>query len=141
MCAPRPKSAGDPSNERSRQVILQVVLDELSAVGYGALTIESIARRARVGNATIYRHWSGKIALIADASKLLPDQRDPDLVIGSPREKRPDRLSRLVVRLSSREWRGIVQCGGLGRVQMKRDRPGDTFAMTISPFARRPLPP
>lgn len=87
MGAPRPKPAVDPRIERSRQVILQAVLDELSELGYGALTIESVARRAGVGKATIYRHWSDKIALIADAFKLLQQQRDPELVTGSPREK------------------------------------------------------
>jgi len=83
----RSKPAVDPRIARSRQVILQAVLDELSDVGYGALTIESAARRAGVGKATIYRHWPDKIALIADAFKLLQQQRDPELVTGSPREK------------------------------------------------------
>jgi len=87
MSAPRPKSAVDPRIARSRQVILQAVLDELSELGYGAFTIESAARRAGVGKATIYRHWPDKIALIADAFKLLQQQRDPELVTGSPREK------------------------------------------------------
>jgi TetR/AcrR family transcriptional regulator, regulator of autoinduction and epiphytic fitness len=87
MSAPRPKPAVDPRIERSRQVILQAVLDELSELGYGALTIESVARRAGVGKATIYRHWPDKIALIADAFKLLQQQRDPELITGSPREK------------------------------------------------------
>jgi len=68
-------------------VILQAVLEELSESGYGALTIESAARRAGVGKATIYRHWPDKIALITDAFKLLQQQRDPELVTGSPREK------------------------------------------------------
>ena len=68
-------------------MILQAVLDELGAVGYGALTIESAARRAGVGKATIYRHWPDKIALIADAFKLLQQQRDPEMTTGTPREK------------------------------------------------------
>jgi TetR/AcrR family transcriptional regulator of autoinduction and epiphytic fitness len=87
MSAPRSTFPLDPRIERSRQVILQAVLEELSDVGYGALAIESIARRAGVGKATIYRHWPDKIALIADAFKLLQQQRDPELVTGSPREK------------------------------------------------------
>lgn len=82
----RPKPL-DPRIARSRQVILQAVLEELSESGYGALTIESTARRAGVGKATIYRHWPDKIALIADAFKLLQQQRDPELATGSPREK------------------------------------------------------
>jgi TetR/AcrR family transcriptional regulator of autoinduction and epiphytic fitness len=83
----RPRSAVDPRIERSRQVILQAVLEELSESGFGGLTIESAARRAGVGKATIYRHWPDKIALIADAFKLLQQQRDPELATGSPREK------------------------------------------------------
>jgi len=68
-------------------VILQAVLDELSESGYGALTIESAARRAGVGKTTIYRHWPDKIALIADAFKLLQQQRDPETITGTPRDK------------------------------------------------------
>jgi TetR/AcrR family transcriptional regulator, regulator of autoinduction and epiphytic fitness len=61
----------DPRIERSRRVILQAVLDELGAVGYGALPIESVAARAGVGKSTIYRHWGGKLALVEDAFRTL----------------------------------------------------------------------
>jgi AcrR family transcriptional regulator len=66
---------------------LKAVLEELGETGYGALTIESIARRAGVGKSTIYRHWPDKLVMIADAFKLLQQERDPELVTGSPREK------------------------------------------------------
>lgn len=68
-------------------MISQAALDELGEFGFGALTIESVARRAGVGKATIYRHWPDKIELIADAFKLLQQQRDPEFVTGSPHEK------------------------------------------------------
>ncbi|HEX6312938.1 MAG TPA: TetR/AcrR family transcriptional regulator [Acidimicrobiia bacterium] len=61
----------DPRVERSRRVILEAVLEELGAVGYGALTIESVAARAGVGKSTIYRHWPGKLALVEDAFRTL----------------------------------------------------------------------
>jgi AcrR family transcriptional regulator len=61
----------DPRVERSRRVILEAVLDELGAVGYGALTIESVAARAGVGKSTIYRHWAGKLELVEDAFRTL----------------------------------------------------------------------
>jgi AcrR family transcriptional regulator len=61
----------DPRVERSRRVILEAVLDELGAVGYGSLTIESVAARAGVGKSTIYRHWPGKLALVEDAFRTL----------------------------------------------------------------------
>ena len=64
----------DPRIERSRRVILEAVLDELGQVGYGALTIESVAARAGVGKSTIYRHWPGKLALVEDAFRTMKAQ-------------------------------------------------------------------
>ncbi len=61
----------DPRVERSRRVILEAVLEELGAVGYGRLTIESVAARAKVGKSTIYRHWPGKLELVEDAFRTL----------------------------------------------------------------------
>jgi len=61
----------DPRIERSRRVILEAVLEELGSVGYGALTIESVAARAGVGKSTIYRYWPGKLALVEDAFRTL----------------------------------------------------------------------
>ena len=57
----------DPRIERSRSVILEATLDELADVGYGAFTVEGVARRAGVSKATVYRHWDGKLELVADA--------------------------------------------------------------------------
>ena len=45
----------DPRIVRSRRVILEATIDELAEAGYGAMTIESVAKRAGVGKATIYR--------------------------------------------------------------------------------------
>ncbi len=67
-------TAQDPRIERSRRVILEAALDELGDVGYGALTIESVAARAGVGKSTIYRHWPGKLALVEDAFRTLKAQ-------------------------------------------------------------------
>jgi TetR/AcrR family transcriptional regulator of autoinduction and epiphytic fitness len=69
--APEVLEEPDPRVERSRRVILEAVLDELGAVGYGALTIEGVAARAGVGKSTIYRHWSGKLELVEDAFRTL----------------------------------------------------------------------
>jgi TetR/AcrR family transcriptional regulator, regulator of autoinduction and epiphytic fitness len=67
MSRSRADRRADPRIERSRQVILRAALQELGEAGYGAFTIESVAARAGVGKSTIYRHWPGKLALIADA--------------------------------------------------------------------------
>lgn len=69
----------DPRVERTREAVLGATLDELGESGYGALTIEGVARRARVGKATIYRHWDGKLELVADAVRMLKQMpRPPD---------------------------------------------------------------
>ena len=85
----------DPRVERSRQLILKAALEELGEVGYGAFTIESVAARSGVAKSTIYRHWSDKLSLIADAFLTFHEQQEPDITTGSPRE-RLDRILRHV---------------------------------------------
>ena len=77
----------DPRVERSRRVILQAALAELGERGYGAFTIESVAARAGVGKATVYRHWEGKLPLIADAFQTLNVQPAAPEEGGTPRER------------------------------------------------------
>jgi len=60
-------------------VILRAAVEELGEVGYGRVTVESIAARAGVGKSTIYRHWPDKLALIADAFETFHEQMVPDL--------------------------------------------------------------
>jgi TetR/AcrR family transcriptional regulator of autoinduction and epiphytic fitness len=60
-------------------LILKASVQELADVGYGGVTIESIAARAHVGKSTIYRHWPDKLALIADAVETFHEQMVPDL--------------------------------------------------------------
>jgi AcrR family transcriptional regulator len=76
----------DPRVERSRMVILRAAVEELADFGYGGVTIESIAVRARVGKSTIYRHWPDKLALIADAFQTFHEQMVPELGDRSARE-------------------------------------------------------
>ena len=76
----------DPRVERSRVVILQAAVDELADLGYGGVTIEGVAARAGVGKSTIYRHWSDKLALLADAFETFHERMVPDLSDRSARE-------------------------------------------------------
>ena len=66
-----PAERVNPRVERTRLAIIEATLDELAAVGYGALTIESVARRAGASKATIYRYWDGKLDLFTDAMATL----------------------------------------------------------------------
>ncbi|MFE2375126.1 TetR/AcrR family transcriptional regulator [Streptomyces sp. NPDC059398] len=49
------------------RAILEAALEQLSAVGWNALTMEGVAARARTGKAAVYRRWSSKEDLVADA--------------------------------------------------------------------------
>ncbi len=58
--------------------IYEAVLQELSTVGFGAMTIEGVAAAARTGKAAIYRRWPSKEELVADTlDNVLPAMNLP----------------------------------------------------------------
>lgn len=61
------RQPGRPRSEQSRTAILTAARDLLLEAGYERLTIESIAGQARVSKQTIYRWWSSKSAIVAEA--------------------------------------------------------------------------
>ena len=66
MPAPDPTAAkprGRPPSAAARNAILNAAAALLADGGMGAVTIEAVARHARVGKPTIYRHWPGREAL------------------------------------------------------------------------------
>jgi len=66
------RSPGRPRSARADEAIIDAVLDLLAdGNGVEALSIEAIAARAGVGKATIYRRWTGKESLLADAIRTL----------------------------------------------------------------------
>jgi AcrR family transcriptional regulator len=105
------ETSQDPRIERSRRVILEAVLEELGAVGYGSLTIEGVAARAGVGKSTIYRHWPGKLALVEDAFRTLKAQAlIPDT--GSLRDRMVAFLEQLATLVQARSrCSGRRSCG------------------------------
>jgi AcrR family transcriptional regulator len=61
------KPLGRPRSTEAHQAMLQATLELLAEVGYDGMSIDAIAARARVGKPTIYRRYSGKEELVADA--------------------------------------------------------------------------
>lgn len=54
---------GRPRDPAARAAILRAAADLLDEGGLTAVTMEGIARRARVGKPTIYRHWPNAAAV------------------------------------------------------------------------------
>lgn len=79
--------AEDPRVRRSRAAILEAALDELAERGYGAFAMDGVATRAGVARSTLYRLWSDRTSLVADAMETLNVQPGPRPgEHGSPRE-------------------------------------------------------
>jgi AcrR family transcriptional regulator len=65
--AAAPRRPGRPRSAESHQAILRATLELLVVEGLRGLSIETIAQRAGVGKATIYRRWSSKEEIVAEA--------------------------------------------------------------------------
>ncbi|MBE9155285.1 TetR/AcrR family transcriptional regulator [Nodosilinea sp. LEGE 06152] len=68
------KSPGRPRSARAHQAMLQATLALLGEVGFEAMSIEAIAARAGVGKTTIYRRYSSKDELVADAIESIREE-------------------------------------------------------------------
>ncbi|WP_426977566.1 TetR/AcrR family transcriptional regulator [Pseudarthrobacter sp. O4] len=47
--------------------IFDAALAEIAEAGYGALTMDRVAERARASKASLYRRWPGRVRLVMDA--------------------------------------------------------------------------
>jgi AcrR family transcriptional regulator len=91
----------DPRVTESRRRVLTAALAELSEVGYGAFAIESVSRRSGVAKSTVYRHWPGKLALVADALRTLNVQPGSPASDEPPDEDPRDRVLTIVRHLAT----------------------------------------
>jgi len=56
-----------PRGEAREQAILDAALELVMEVGYDRLSMDALAERAHASKATIYRRWSGKAQVVAEA--------------------------------------------------------------------------
>jgi AcrR family transcriptional regulator len=61
------RSPGRPRSEQARRAILRAAVRLVAEEGYGALTMEGIARAAGTGKQTLYRWWPGKAEIVLEA--------------------------------------------------------------------------
>jgi AcrR family transcriptional regulator len=58
---------GRPRDSRLHRAILDATRELLTTCSYAELSMESVAARAQVGKKTLYRRWSSKAPLVAEA--------------------------------------------------------------------------
>jgi AcrR family transcriptional regulator len=58
---------GRPRDSRRHRAILDATRELLTTGSYAELSMESVAARAQVGKKTLYRRWSSKAPLVAEA--------------------------------------------------------------------------
>ncbi|MFI7603525.1 TetR/AcrR family transcriptional regulator [Micromonospora sp. NPDC049366] len=74
-----PNERGRPRRPETDAAILRATIDLLRETGYGGLSIEGVAARARVTRPTIYRRWPDKVRLVIEAlAKAVPPAPAPD---------------------------------------------------------------
>lgn len=59
--------------------ISEAMFDELADKGYARMTIDAVARRARVGKAAVYRRWRGKGPMVIDLVGAVAREYAPDV--------------------------------------------------------------
>ncbi|MFK8910860.1 TetR/AcrR family transcriptional regulator [Streptomyces sp. YS-3] len=64
---PRPRVSPRRRGPVLERAILDAALEQLSTVGWNALTMEAVAAGAQTGKAAVYRRWSSKEELVVDA--------------------------------------------------------------------------
>ncbi|USX52803.1 TetR/AcrR family transcriptional regulator [Lentzea sp. HUAS12] len=85
-------TGGRPRSEEARLAVLHAVDDLLLEVGYSAMTMKSIADRAKVSRATVYRWWSTKAEVLFEASTL---DSAKELAVGASGDPRADLVAYL----------------------------------------------
>ena len=74
---PRPGKPSPLRGAAREGAILNAAIDLIGEVGYERVTVDAIAARARSSKTTMYKRWSGKAELVADAIRSRAQGNDP----------------------------------------------------------------
>lgn len=100
---------GRPRSQRSRTAILKATNNMLAHMSVQELSIEAIAKRAKVGKTTIYRWWPNKTAIVMDALSSRPGVDEPLPSPKSNAEALVFQLEKLIRLLQSKNGETIAQ--------------------------------
>ena len=103
------KSKGRPRSEKSRRNILKATNSLLLHMSVQELSIEAIAKKAKVGKTTIYRWWDNKAALVMDALISQPGLSAPLPTANNTADAVVMQLEKLIRLLDSKNGDTIAQ--------------------------------
>ncbi|MEK4473546.1 TetR/AcrR family transcriptional regulator [Paenibacillus sp. FSL R7-0048] len=107
---------GRPRNVETEKSILSASYDLLLENGFGAVTVEKIADRAKVSKATIYKWWPNKAAVVMDGFLSSAADRLPVPDTGSVFDDILMHATNLSRFLISREGKIITEIIGEGQM-------------------------
>lgn len=100
---------GRPRSEKSKKAILDSTNKLLLHKSVQELSIEAIAKKARVGKTTIYRWWPNKTAVVMDALINQPGMQTPMQTPANDTEAVQMHLDKLIRLLHSHNGQTIAQ--------------------------------
>jgi AcrR family transcriptional regulator len=100
---------GRPRSEKSRVAILKATNALLLHTSVQELSIEAIAKKAKVGKTTIYRWWPNKTAVVMEALSTQPAMQEPMPTAQSNAEALRLQLKKLIRLLHSKNGETIAQ--------------------------------
>jgi len=103
------RRSGRPRNTQIDDAVLEATGKLLAEKGYTATSIETIARRAGVGKATIYRRWRSKEELVVELLSHLAAGVEPVPDLGDTRSELLRLVSEAIEHLSRTLTGGIIQ--------------------------------
>jgi len=92
-----------PRAEAREQAILDAAVELVMEVGYDRLSMDALAERAHAGKATIYRRWSGKAQVVAEAIRRRKSGHQVTPDTGSLRQDLLEALGNMCVSLDGDE--------------------------------------
>lgn len=100
---------GRPRSEKSRSAILNATNKLLLQTSVQELSIEAIAKKAKVGKTTIYRWWPNKTAVVMDALSHQPGMQTPLPTARNHHEAIKMQLEKLIRLVDSNNGQTIAQ--------------------------------
>lgn len=113
------KKRGRPRDVATEKAILAASYDLLLENGFGTITVEKIAERAKVSKATIYKWWPNKAAVVMDGFLSAAMARLPVPDTGSVIKDIVIQVSNLASFLTSREGKVINELIAEGQFDVK----------------------